>query len=231
MDASTHTVSPLRQRMIEDMCMRRMQDRTQEAYIRGVRRLARFLEGLSGPGTHPLQDDDAHRRRVHAPLPAARAAHRLAPYPPLRAARQHRSQKQPHRRPRSSAAARLRTGCTACRRQTVAATADVHLWALRSTDDHRRVARTSASHPRAARAARHAMTIVAACTAVAAPARLANARAGPRLACCVKHLSAIGIAIPKADMRWPAKPPSAPRASASCPPSSPAPTPPSLKPP
>ena len=35
-----------------------------------------------GPGTHPLQDDDAHRRRVHAPLPAARAAHRLADVTP-----------------------------------------------------------------------------------------------------------------------------------------------------
>ena len=43
MEASTHGITPLRQRMIEDMCMRRMQDRTQEAYIRGVRRLARFL--------------------------------------------------------------------------------------------------------------------------------------------------------------------------------------------
>ena len=32
---STMTVSQLRQRMIEDMCLRNLAPRTQEAYIRG----------------------------------------------------------------------------------------------------------------------------------------------------------------------------------------------------
>ena len=53
-EESNRAVSPLRQRMIEDMCMRKMQDRTQEAYIRGVRRLARFL-GRS-PDTATIED-------------------------------------------------------------------------------------------------------------------------------------------------------------------------------
>lgn len=43
MDPSTRAVLPLRRRMIEDMRLRKMQARTQGAYIRGVRRLARFL--------------------------------------------------------------------------------------------------------------------------------------------------------------------------------------------
>src|SRR5262245_65541576 len=53
-EESNRAVSPLRQRMIEAMCMRKMQDRTQEAYIRGVRRLARFL-GRS-PDTATTED-------------------------------------------------------------------------------------------------------------------------------------------------------------------------------
>ena len=50
------------------------------------------LEGLPRQGQDALQDDDAQRRRVHAPLPAARSARRLPPHPPLRAARQCRPQ-------------------------------------------------------------------------------------------------------------------------------------------
>src|SRR5208282_6328237 len=42
-DEPTRAVSPLRQRMIEDMRMRKMEPRTREAYVRGVRRLYRFL--------------------------------------------------------------------------------------------------------------------------------------------------------------------------------------------
>ena len=61
MDASTHAVSPLRQRMIEDMCMRKMQDRTQEAYIRGVRRLARFL----GRSPDTATAEDLRRFQLH----------------------------------------------------------------------------------------------------------------------------------------------------------------------
>jgi site-specific recombinase XerD len=53
--------SPLRQRMIEDMCMRKMQDRTQEAYIRGVRRLARFL----GRSPEAATAEDLRRFQLH----------------------------------------------------------------------------------------------------------------------------------------------------------------------
>ena len=53
-EQSTRVISPLRQRMIEDMGMRKMRERTQEAYIRGVRRLARFL-GRS-PDTATVED-------------------------------------------------------------------------------------------------------------------------------------------------------------------------------
>jgi site-specific recombinase XerD len=61
MEATTHGITPLRQRMIEDMCMRRMQDRTQEAYIRGVRRLARFL----GRSPDTATAEDLRRFQLH----------------------------------------------------------------------------------------------------------------------------------------------------------------------
>ena len=44
MDTTTPAVSPLRQRMTEDMRMRKLEPRTQEAYIRAVRKLAVFLK-------------------------------------------------------------------------------------------------------------------------------------------------------------------------------------------
>ena len=40
---STTSVSPLRQRMIEDMSLRNLAPRTQQAYIRGCKKLAAFL--------------------------------------------------------------------------------------------------------------------------------------------------------------------------------------------
>lgn len=43
MATSTPTVSPLRQRMIEDMRMRKLSEKTQSSYIRAVRRLAGYL--------------------------------------------------------------------------------------------------------------------------------------------------------------------------------------------
>ena len=47
---STTTLSPLRQRMIEDMSLRDLAPGTQQAYIRGCRKLAAFLDlpGFSG---------------------------------------------------------------------------------------------------------------------------------------------------------------------------------------
>src|ERR1017187_1683694 len=41
---SSPKVSPLRLRMIEDMCMRKLERKTQETYIRGVCRLSDYLK-------------------------------------------------------------------------------------------------------------------------------------------------------------------------------------------
>ena len=43
MTFSTHTISPLRQRMIDDMRMRKLSPKTQASYIRVVKRFADFL--------------------------------------------------------------------------------------------------------------------------------------------------------------------------------------------
>jgi integrase/recombinase XerD len=43
MDTPTRPVTPLRQRMLEDMRMRKMTEHTQEGYVRAVRKLAAFL--------------------------------------------------------------------------------------------------------------------------------------------------------------------------------------------
>lgn len=43
MTQSTHTISPLRQRMIDDMRMRKLSPKTQTGYIRAVKRFAGFL--------------------------------------------------------------------------------------------------------------------------------------------------------------------------------------------
>jgi len=60
---STMTVSQLHQRMIEDMCLRNLAPRTQEAYIRGCKRLAVFLRdarACSDAENHP-RSDMSHR--------------------------------------------------------------------------------------------------------------------------------------------------------------------------
>ncbi len=44
MDTTTRAGSPLRQRMIEDMRMRKLEPRTQEGYIRAVRKLTVYLQ-------------------------------------------------------------------------------------------------------------------------------------------------------------------------------------------
>jgi integrase/recombinase XerD len=54
MDSSTKGISPLRQRMIDDMRMRKLSDKTQSAYIRAVRQLSAFL-GRS-PDTATVED-------------------------------------------------------------------------------------------------------------------------------------------------------------------------------
>jgi site-specific recombinase XerD len=54
MDVSTPTVSPLRQRMVEDMRMRKFEPKTQAGYLRAVRKLTKFL-GRS-PDTATAED-------------------------------------------------------------------------------------------------------------------------------------------------------------------------------
>jgi len=54
MDLSTPAVSPLRQRMIDDMRMRKMAPKTQSAYIRNVSRLAAYLN--RSPDTATVED-------------------------------------------------------------------------------------------------------------------------------------------------------------------------------
>ena len=57
----TKAVSPLRQRMIDDMRMRKLSDKTQIAYIRAVRRLARFL----GRSPDTATAEDVRRFQLH----------------------------------------------------------------------------------------------------------------------------------------------------------------------
>jgi integrase/recombinase XerD len=60
-DEPTQAVSPLRQRMIEDMTMRRLCPKTQTQYIRAVRRLAKFL----GHSPDTVNGDDLRRFQLH----------------------------------------------------------------------------------------------------------------------------------------------------------------------
>jgi site-specific recombinase XerD len=57
----TKAVSPLRQRMLDDMRMRKLSDKTQIAYIRAVRRLARFL----GRSPDTATAEDVRRFQLH----------------------------------------------------------------------------------------------------------------------------------------------------------------------
>jgi integrase/recombinase XerD len=54
-------VSPLRQRMIDDMCMRKLSPKTQTQYIRAVKRLARFL----GRSPDTASGQDLRRFQLH----------------------------------------------------------------------------------------------------------------------------------------------------------------------
>jgi len=54
MNDSTRVISPLRQRMLEDMRMRKLAPQTQASYVRGVRRLAGYLR--RPPDTATVED-------------------------------------------------------------------------------------------------------------------------------------------------------------------------------
>ena len=52
MHPSIQAITPLRQRMIDDMRLRKLEHKTQEAYIRAVRKLAAFLGRSPDTATH-----------------------------------------------------------------------------------------------------------------------------------------------------------------------------------
>ena len=54
MKAPINTTSPLRQRMIDDMRMRKLAPKTQQQYVRAVRRFAEFLK--RSPDTASTED-------------------------------------------------------------------------------------------------------------------------------------------------------------------------------
>lgn len=61
MTHSNPTISPLRQRMIDDMALRKLNPKTQQAYIRSVLKLARFL----GHSPHTATAEDLRRFQLH----------------------------------------------------------------------------------------------------------------------------------------------------------------------
>jgi site-specific recombinase XerD len=61
MESSNQTVSPLRQRMLEDMRMRQLASKTQAAYIRAVSRFGAFL----GKSPHTASIEDLRRFQLH----------------------------------------------------------------------------------------------------------------------------------------------------------------------
>jgi site-specific recombinase XerD len=61
MDSTTQTVSPLRQRMIDDMRMRKFADKTQSHYIRAVKQFARYL----GRSPDTASVEDLRRYQLH----------------------------------------------------------------------------------------------------------------------------------------------------------------------
>ena len=61
MSPSTAAISPLRQRMIEDMRMRKLEAKTCEAYIRAVRKLAAFLHRSPDTAT----EEELRRFQLH----------------------------------------------------------------------------------------------------------------------------------------------------------------------
>jgi integrase/recombinase XerD len=61
MVSSIRTGTPLRQRMIDDMRMRKLEDKTQEAYIRAVRKLAAFLRRSPDTATREHRAEGSRR--------------------------------------------------------------------------------------------------------------------------------------------------------------------------
>ncbi len=70
MQSSISTVSPLRQRMVEDMRMRKLAPKTQTAYIRAVRKFAKFL----GHSPDTATDEDLRRFQLDNLVVAPKAS-------------------------------------------------------------------------------------------------------------------------------------------------------------
>jgi hypothetical protein len=68
MESSSQAVSPLRQRMIEDMRLRKLAPKTQSAYVRAVRKFAGFI----GRSPDTASAEDLRRFQLHM--------HDLTPY-------------------------------------------------------------------------------------------------------------------------------------------------------
>ena len=61
MTQTTQSVSPLRQRMIDDMTLRKLSPKTQSAYIRSVKNLSCFMESpLRTAGAEDLRRYQLH---------------------------------------------------------------------------------------------------------------------------------------------------------------------------
>ena len=63
MNTTTHTGTPLRQRMTEDMRMRKLEDKTQQAYIRAVRPIRRGRNSPTRARSESRSRVRDHRRR------------------------------------------------------------------------------------------------------------------------------------------------------------------------
>ncbi len=61
MTQSTQAISPLRQRMLDDMRLRKLSPKTQVAYVRSVRNFTRFL----GQPPDAASAEDLRRYQLH----------------------------------------------------------------------------------------------------------------------------------------------------------------------
>ena len=62
MAQSTQSISPLRQRMIDDMTLRHLEEKTQSGYLRSVKRLTKFLS--RSPDTASAEDLRAFQKHL-----------------------------------------------------------------------------------------------------------------------------------------------------------------------
>ena len=58
---TSNSISPLRQRMLDDMAMRKLSDKTQAHYLRAAKRLAQYL----GRSPATATDEDLRRFQLH----------------------------------------------------------------------------------------------------------------------------------------------------------------------